>query len=113
MNVHSHLLFLDFCQAALSRLGVAILRRIRNPVLFRAAAGVSKYLRNAMSGSGADSPAIDKHPASIAFSAVMANSDNETLVRARLFQSSNPEIGRRLAAVRLRGRTVGSGEMVF
>src|SRR6185312_7576768 len=43
----------------------------------------------------------------------MANPDTEALLRARLFQSSNPDIARRLAAIRPRAKNVGGGEMVF
>ncbi len=43
----------------------------------------------------------------------MANSDNEALIAARLFQSGNPEVSRRLAGIRLRARAVAAGEMVF
>lgn len=43
----------------------------------------------------------------------MANPDNEALVAARLFQSGNPEIARRLAALRVRGRSISAGETIF
>ena len=43
----------------------------------------------------------------------MANPDNDALVRARLFQSGNPDVQRRLAAIRPRARTLGAGEVVF
>ncbi len=43
----------------------------------------------------------------------MANPDSDALTRARLFQSGNPDVARRLAAIRPRARTLGSGEMVF
>jgi CRP-like cAMP-binding protein len=43
----------------------------------------------------------------------MANPDNEALLSARLFQSSNPEVGRRLAGLRLRARAYAPGEAIF
>ena len=43
----------------------------------------------------------------------MANPDNEALVAARLFQSANPEIARRLSMLRAHGRNVSAGETIF
>lgn len=43
----------------------------------------------------------------------MANPDTEALIRARLFQSGNPEVQRRLAAIRPRARNVAAGEAIF
>ncbi len=43
----------------------------------------------------------------------MATPDNEALIGARLFQSGNPEVGRRLANLRLRGRNHAPGETIF
>jgi CRP-like cAMP-binding protein/tetratricopeptide (TPR) repeat protein len=43
----------------------------------------------------------------------MATPDNEALIHARLFHSDNPEIGRRIGLLRLRGRNVAAGETIF
>ncbi len=56
---------------------------------------------------------IDKRAASGAFLRRMAKTDNEALIGARLFQSSNPEVARRLAGIRLKARSVAGGEMIF
>ena len=56
---------------------------------------------------------LDKRRASGALFRAMANPDTEALVRARLFQSSNPDVTRRLTATRPRARSLGGGEIVF
>lgn len=43
----------------------------------------------------------------------MANPDNDALLSARLFQSSNPEVARRLASLRLSARAYAPGEAIF
>jgi CRP-like cAMP-binding protein len=43
----------------------------------------------------------------------MANPDNEALVAARLFQSANPEVARRLSMLRAHGRNLSAGETIF
>jgi CRP-like cAMP-binding protein len=59
------------------------------------------------------SPAIDKDGASVAFLSPMANPDNEALIAARLFQSSNPDVGRKLSNIRARARNISAGETIF
>ena len=43
----------------------------------------------------------------------MADSDHEALLSARLFQSGNPEVARRLGALRLRARSYAPGATIF
>ena len=65
---------------------------------------------NTSSGVGGN---LDKRRASGAFFPAMANPDTEVLVRARLFQSSNPDVAKRLAAMRPRARSLAGGATVF